>query len=241
MRGITYEYESFEALACRLDEANEEHDLELPRSNRLREGEWLLATFRVGERCTSVAGYVTEHGDDVRLAFEERDWAKLLCFADGATSTRDRVQEEQSQPATLAPPPNARVLIIDDDPDVQNVLKATLCAHGFVADAVTSGEEAFDYLRDEGSVDLLVLDFHLPGMTGVEFCRRLRRDARCRKLPVLFLSARSSQREILEAFTAGADDYVSKPFRARELGARIMCLLNRTRQALTDNGASLKH
>jgi two-component system phosphate regulon response regulator PhoB len=79
----------------------------------------------------------------------------------------------------------------------------------------------------EHEVDLVVLDWNLPGMSGVEFCKRLRKDRSLCGLPVLFLTAHSSGKDLLEAFDAGADDFVSKPFRALELSARMLGLLRR--------------
>jgi two-component system phosphate regulon response regulator PhoB len=78
------------------------------------------------------------------------------------------------------------------------------------------------------AVDLLVVESLLPGMTGVELCRRLRKDRRLSHMPVLFLIAHSLQEDLEEAVTAGANDFVRKPFRARELRARVIGLLRRT-------------
>jgi two-component system phosphate regulon response regulator PhoB len=81
--------------------------------------------------------------------------------------------------------------------------------------------------------DLLVLDWNLPGMTGIELCRLIRREPTLQALPVLFLTGHVSSKDVVEAFASGADDYVVKPFRAPELGARIFGLLRRTRSAHT--------
>jgi two-component system phosphate regulon response regulator PhoB len=78
-----------------------------------------------------------------------------------------------------------------------------------------------------GPVDLVVLDWSLPGMSGVDLCRKLRKEARFGALPILFLTAHSTSDELITAFDAGADDFVSKPFRAPELKARVLGLLRR--------------
>lgn len=130
----------------------------------------------------------------------------------------------------LAQGPSARVLLVDDDRDIRDVVGAMLDAVGLTVEGATSAEEALERVR-KTAYDLLVLDWNLPGMTGVELCRLIRRDASLQALPVLFLTAHASSSDIVEAFASGADDYVVKPFRAPELGARIFGLLRRARMA----------
>jgi len=130
----------------------------------------------------------------------------------------------------LAKGPHARVLLVDDDRDIRDVVGAMLDAVGLTVEATTSAEEALERVRRE-AFDLVVLDWNLPGMTGVELCRHIRRDPALATLPVLFLTAHASSRDVVEAFACGADDYVVKPFRAPELGARIFGLLRRARMA----------
>jgi two-component system phosphate regulon response regulator PhoB len=122
----------------------------------------------------------------------------------------------------------ARVLVVDDDRGIRDVVGAMLEAVGLKVDSVGSAEEALVKMRSRVP-DLVVLDWNLPGMTGIELCRLLRREAKLAQVPVLFLTAHASSRDVVEAFASGADDYVSKPFRAPELGARIYGLLRRTR------------
>jgi two-component system phosphate regulon response regulator PhoB len=124
--------------------------------------------------------------------------------------------------------PNARVLLVDDDEDIREVVGAMLGAVGLTVEASTSAEEALDRVRAT-SFDLLVLDWNLPGMTGIELCRLIRQDPVLSTLPVLFLTAHASSRDVVDAFASGADDYVVKPFRAPELGARIFGLIRRAR------------
>jgi two-component system phosphate regulon response regulator PhoB len=123
----------------------------------------------------------------------------------------------------------ARVLVVDDDPSVCKMVRAILEAAGLAVDSVGSGEEALERIRLAGC-DLLVLDWGLPGMTGIELCRVIRGDPAASALPILVLSARASSEEIVEAFARGADDYVTKPFRGPELGARVLNLLRRARR-----------
>jgi two-component system phosphate regulon response regulator PhoB len=125
----------------------------------------------------------------------------------------------------------ARVLIVDDDPDIRDVVAAMLEAVGLVVTAAGSAEEALDRVHEEG-FDLLVLDWNLPKMTGLDLCRILRKEPDHASLPVLFLTANASSQDMVEAFACGGDDYVVKPFRAPELGARIFSLLRRARASL---------
>lgn len=123
-----------------------------------------------------------------------------------------------------------RVLLIDDDPYLQDVIVAMLEAVGLAVEAVETAEEGLERLHRERP-ELLLLDWSLPGMSGLELCKQLRRESEFSTLPVLFLTAHAGTQDMVEAFAAGADDYVVKPFRAAELGARIFGLLRRARVA----------
>ena len=122
----------------------------------------------------------------------------------------------------------SRVLVVDDERETQRVLLATLAAAGYATSVAGSAEEAFDRLRDV-PIDLVILDWNLPGMSGLDFCKRARKDPVFGRMPIVFLSARSASSDIVAAFEAGADDYVSKPFRAPEIRARIHALLRRSK------------
>jgi two-component system phosphate regulon response regulator PhoB len=122
----------------------------------------------------------------------------------------------------------ARVLIVDDDPDIRDVVAAMLEAVNLSVVAAASAEEALDRVHTD-RFDLLVLDWHLPRMSGLDLCRLVRREPELAALPVLFLTGNSSSQDMVEAFASGADDFVTKPFRAPELGARIFSLLRRAR------------
>ncbi len=123
---------------------------------------------------------------------------------------------------------SARVLLVDDDPDIREVVGAMLEAVGLVIEPATTAEDALERAREK-HFDLMVLDWNLPGMTGLDLCRKIRAEEALATIPVLFLTAHNSSKDIVDAFASGADDYVSKPFRAPELGARIFGLLRRSR------------
>jgi two-component system phosphate regulon response regulator PhoB len=145
-----------------------------------------------------------------------------------AASTRRRSATTLRSLSSEPPSAAARVLLVDDDRDIREVVGAMLDAVGLKVETAQSAEEALERVRSRG-YDLLVLDWNLPGMNGIELCRLIRKDPPLSWLPVLFLTAHASSQDIVEAFASGADDYVVKPFRAPELGARIFGLLRRTR------------
>jgi two-component system, OmpR family, phosphate regulon response regulator PhoB len=223
---MQYEFESFQLLQQMLEAGRDERDIETATRDGLRDGEWVLATFVVGTETTAVAGRVVDGAEGPRLAFEERDWVTLYSFATTKDPSSAPPPSLRLLPIKIEAPPDTSVLVIDDDRDVQDVVSAVLSRSGFGVSSVSSAEEAFDRLR-EIKVDVLVLDWNLPGMTGLEFCKRLRRDHRLSRLPVLFLTAHSTSQDLVDAFAAGADDFVSKPFRTPELAARVLGLVRR--------------
>jgi len=115
------------------------------------------------------------------------------------------------------------VLIVDDNPQIRRALRAILISQGFVVTDARSGEEALDLIRRE-RVELVLLDVNLPGMSGFETCSEIRRTS---GVPVIMLTVRNSERDKVQAFDAGADDYIVKPFGAEELTARIRATLRR--------------
>ena len=222
MRTVLFTYESFKELSLLLEAGGDEQELELPRPEGLREGEWVLATFAIGEDSTAVAGCVVDRGDGPRMAFTDRDWQKLWQFA----NYEDPPPSLPTAAFDVRAPSGSTVLVVDDDPDLMNVVSAMLRGAGFDVSGVASAEEAFDSLR-KARPSLVVLDWNLPGMNGVDFCKRLRKDASLVRLPVLFLTAHSSTQDVVTAFAAGADDFVSKQFRGPELAARVLGLIRR--------------
>ena len=227
MRGIVCEFKSYSALESVLDRGREERDFELPHCDAVRDGEWLVVTIVVGDESTSVAGRVDEHGEGFRLAFEERDWERLHGFVEDGGPPSLRPAEHANVPHPVCAAPGTRVLVVDDDSAQQTIVGAMLKASGICAVSVGSAEEALQTLKTV-PIDLVVLDWSLPGMSGLELCSKLRQEARFSGLPVLFLTAHSASDDLVTAFEAGADDFVSKPFRAPELKARVLGLLRRT-------------
>jgi len=122
----------------------------------------------------------------------------------------------------------AQILVVDDEPDILSVLVYHLSRDGHrVATAVNGPGALKAALADQP--DLIVLDLMLPGMDGYEVLRRLRRDERTEMIPVILLTARREEEERVKGFEVGADDYITKPFSARELSLRVSALLRRSK------------
>lgn len=117
----------------------------------------------------------------------------------------------------------ATILVVDDEPQIRRVLRATLSTHGYEIAEAKTGEEALEWMRKE-LPDLVLLDMNMPGMGGVEACREIRRAS---DAPIIMLTVRNAERDKVAALDAGADDYVVKPFGIEELLARIRAALRR--------------
>ena len=119
------------------------------------------------------------------------------------------------------------VLIVEDEPEIREMLNFSLTRAGFSVSEAETSAMALQRL-DANLPDILVVDWMLPGMSGVELAKRLRRDELTRALPLLMLTARNEESDILKSFESGIDDYMSKPFSPKELVARIKALLRRS-------------
>lgn len=119
------------------------------------------------------------------------------------------------------------ILVVEDDEDIQELISYNLEREGFTVKAVESGEAAVDYIAKR-PVDLVVLDLMLPEMDGLEVCRRIRSDAASNKIPVIMVTAKAEETEVVVGLELGADDYLCKPFKIRELVARVKALLRRS-------------
>ena len=121
---------------------------------------------------------------------------------------------------------SARILVVDDDPQIRRVLRTALVAQGYEAIDARNGEEAIERLGEE-KPDLIVLDMNMPRMNGLETCRAVRSTS---DIPIIMLTVRDTESDKIEALDAGADDYVTKPFSSPELLARIRAALRRSPQ-----------
>lgn len=121
----------------------------------------------------------------------------------------------------------ARVLVVEDDPAIQLMLRYNLEKRGYEVTAVSDGETALQAL-EQARPDAAVLDWMLPGLSGLELCRRIRATPRLRDLPVIMLTARSDEQDSIRGLDGGADDYIVKPCSVETLDARLRALLRRT-------------
>jgi len=134
----------------------------------------------------------------------------------GSTSTRLQC----AGPPVRSRQTSIRVLIVDDDPDISSLLMYTLAHAHFVPMAAADGASAWEMLSD-AAPDLVLLDWMLPEMSGIELLRRMRQDHHLAEIPVIMLTARAEEIDRVHGLECGADDYIVKPFSPRELCARI--------------------
>ena len=127
----------------------------------------------------------------------------------------------------IAPMAANRILLVEDETEIREMLSFAFERAGLEVQTAESAEQALDLL-DGPLPSLVIIDWMLPGMSGIELARRLRRDPLTTELPLLMLTARGEESDKLKSFDAGIDDYVTKPFSPRELIARIRALLRRS-------------
>jgi two-component system phosphate regulon response regulator PhoB len=121
----------------------------------------------------------------------------------------------------------ATILIIDDEKDLIELVRYNLEKEGYDAIAAADGQAGLE-IAQRHKLDLIVLDLMMPGMDGLEVCRRLRADGRTSRIPVIMLTAKATEADRVVGLELGADDYITKPFSPRELVARVKAILRRT-------------
>jgi two-component system phosphate regulon response regulator PhoB len=128
----------------------------------------------------------------------------------------------------------ARILVVEDEADIQELIAYNLERAGHEALRTDSGEQALE-LVNEALPDLVVIDWMLPGMSGIELARWLRANTRTHAIPIIMVTARGSEQDKLAGLETGADDYMTKPFSPRELNARVKAVLRRRAPQATDD------
>jgi two-component system phosphate regulon response regulator PhoB len=122
--------------------------------------------------------------------------------------------------------PKEKILVVDDEEDLLELVRYNLTKEGYRVVCVASGEAAIEQSRKDVP-DLVILDLLLPSVDGLEVCRRLKNDAKTRHIPILMLSAKSEEADVVAGLELGADDYMTKPFSPRVLLARVRAVLRR--------------
>ncbi len=133
----------------------------------------------------------------------------------------------------------ANILVVEDEPTIQELLALNITQAGHHPIRALSVEIAQDLMR-ETVPDLILLDWMLPGMNGIDFARRLKSNPVTKNIPIIMLTARGDEYDKVRGLEVGADDYVTKPFSPRELNARIKAVLRRRAPQMTDDPISIK-
>ncbi len=129
---------------------------------------------------------------------------------------------------------NPRLLVIEDEPSQVELLRYNLTKQGFDVRIAMDGDEGVEAAREDPP-DLILLDWMLPNLSGIEVCRQLRRDRATREVPIIMLTARSEERDKVRGLDVGADDYVTKPYSVKELIARVRAALRRPAARVADS------
>jgi two-component system, OmpR family, phosphate regulon response regulator PhoB len=150
---------------------------------------------------------------------------QIVSVPDVRSQQEARAAPPRVNSAAVAPP---RILVVEDEAALSLLLSYNLEAEGFLVERVERGDEA-ELRLVESPPDLVILDWMLPGVSGLEICRRMRARDATRSLPVIMLTARGDESERVRGLSIGADDYIVKPFSVPELMARVRALLRRAR------------
>ncbi|MHA8110615.1 response regulator [Lactobacillaceae bacterium Melli_B4] len=125
-----------------------------------------------------------------------------------------------------------KILVVDDDKEIAQLLEIYIRNEGYEPVSAYNGKDALSILRTENDIGLMILDIMMPNMTGIEVLKELRRDS---KLPVIILSAKTTDMDKIQGLISGADDYVTKPFNPLEIMARVRSLLRRSQDKMTND------
>lgn len=222
METATFRFENLALMRGALEKAPHPRTLEIEGAEgNLADATWVLALFEIGtgSRATAAAGRLWFRENDVYVVFQGHDWSRLVAFA---------APEQTVTPTPTRPRSHVgKVLAVEDERIAREMIKSFLEVVGFDVRTVATAEEALEVLPDL-SPDAVVLDWTLPGMNGLELCRKLRSDPSWARIPILFLTANYEDEGAVAAFEAGANDYIRKPIHAREFQARVMALLRRS-------------
>ena len=128
-----------------------------------------------------------------------------------------------------------KILVVDDEADIRELVRLNLTREGYEVLDCESGEQALDVSRSKGP-DLVVLDLMLPGIDGLEVCKQLKADPKTARVPIVILTAKGEEADVVAGLEVGADDYVAKPFSGKVLVARVRRLLRKAAQPADEQG-----
>ena len=134
---------------------------------------------------------------------------------------------------------SATILVVEDEKPISTLIQYNLEKEGFKVHTYETGEEGFDQIK-KSLPDLVLLDWMLPDLSGIDICKQIKKDAKLKSIPIIMLTAKSEEADKIRGFETGADDYVTKPFSTKELILRIQALLKRVKPSLTEDIASFK-
>ena len=134
---------------------------------------------------------------------------------------------------------SATILVVEDEKPISTLIQYNLEKEGFKVHTFETGEEGFDQIK-KSLPDLVLLDWMLPDLSGIDICKQIKKDAKLKSTPIIMLTAKSEEADKIRGFETGADDYVTKPFSTKELILRIQALLKRVKPSLTEDIASFK-
>lgn len=134
---------------------------------------------------------------------------------------------------------SATVLVVEDEKSISTLIQYNLEKEGFKVLISETGEEGFELIK-KNLPDLVLLDWMLPDLSGIDICKQIKKDTKLKSIPVIMLTAKSEETDKIRGFETGADDYVTKPFSTKELILRIKALLKRVKPSLTEDVVSFK-
>lgn len=138
--------------------------------------------------------------------------------------------QKKQRAMEVKPENKKKILVVDDESDICEILSFNLANENYIVDTASSAEEALKKLSDEH--DLILLDVMMSGMSGFRLAEKLRKEGN--NIPIIFLTAKDAENDMLTGFSVGADDYISKPFSLKEVSARVKAVLKRTPEEVVD-------
>ena len=121
-----------------------------------------------------------------------------------------------------------RVIVVDDEEDIRKILEVNLKSEGYDVVSFSSGTSTLEYFKKNPHADLIILDIMMEGIDGYEFCKKVKENKALKKIPIMFLSAKTEELDKVLGFEFGGDDYLTKPFGIKELKSRVKALIRRT-------------